>query len=188
MHTTSASLLDRLRQPSSHDAWARFVQLYTPLMFHWVRGLGLNDHDAADLVQDVFTTLLQKLPHFNYDRDKNFRHWLHKVTLNKWHENHRRYANHVIDANPEKLANLAGPDELAALDEAEYRKHLVRRALELMQAEFHPTTWKACWEHTVCGRSAAEVSAELGISEGAAYVATHRVLRRLRQELAGLLD
>jgi RNA polymerase sigma-70 factor (ECF subfamily) len=40
----------------------------------------------------------------------------------------------------------------------------------------------------VDSRSAAEVAAELGISEGAAYVAKCRVLRRLRQDLDGLLD
>jgi RNA polymerase sigma-70 factor (ECF subfamily) len=62
------------------------------------------------------------------------------------------------------------------------------RALEIMQAQFQPATWKACWEHPAVGRAAAEVAAELGTSEGAVYVATHRVLRRLREELEGLLD
>jgi uncharacterized protein (TIGR02300 family) len=32
-----------------------------------------------------------------------------------------------------------------------------------------------------------EVAAELGVSEGAVYVATCRVLRRLREELAGVV-
>jgi RNA polymerase sigma-70 factor (ECF subfamily) len=57
-----------------------------------------------------------------------------------------------------------------------------------MRAEFESSTWTACWEHVVSGRSAADVAAELGISEGAVYVAKCRVLRRLRQELKGLLD
>jgi RNA polymerase sigma-70 factor (ECF subfamily) len=57
-----------------------------------------------------------------------------------------------------------------------------------MQAEFSPKTWKACWEHVVAGRPAAEVAAELGISVGSVYVAKSRVLSRLRQELEGLLD
>ncbi len=57
-----------------------------------------------------------------------------------------------------------------------------------MQADFEPTTWKACWEHIVSGRSAAEVGRELGLTEGAVYVAKYRVLRRLRENLQGLLD
>jgi hypothetical protein len=54
---TSVSLLQRLRQPHDKEAWERFVQLYTPLFFYWARRAGLREHDAADLVQDVFTTL-----------------------------------------------------------------------------------------------------------------------------------
>jgi RNA polymerase sigma-70 factor (ECF subfamily) len=57
-----------------------------------------------------------------------------------------------------------------------------------MQAEFAETTWRACWESAVGGRPAAEVAAALGISVGAVYVAKSRVLGRVRQELAGLLD
>jgi hypothetical protein len=37
MNTTPVSLLERLRQPTPRDAWARFVQLYSPLLFHWAR-------------------------------------------------------------------------------------------------------------------------------------------------------
>ena len=38
------------------------------------------------------------------------------------------------------------------------------------------------------GRPAAEVAARLGLSENAVWIARSRVLRRLRQELAGLLE
>jgi RNA polymerase sigma-70 factor (ECF subfamily) len=86
------------------------------------------------------------------------------------------------------LAEVPVPDPAAAFEEAEYRDFLVARALRLMQADFQPTTWKACWEHGVCGRPAHEVAAELGISESSVYVAKCRVLRRLRVELDGLLD
>jgi len=40
----------------------------------------------------------------------------------------------------------------------------------------------------VCGRSGAEVAAELGISVNAVYLAKKRVLSRLRHDLAGLLE
>src|ERR1700733_8814719 len=72
MLTTSPSLLDRLRQSPERQAWARFVDVYTPLLFAWAARLGLTGHDAADLVQDVFTILVEKLPEFRYDSDKSF--------------------------------------------------------------------------------------------------------------------
>jgi hypothetical protein len=53
---------------------------------------------------------------------------------------------------------------------------------------FQPATWKACWEFVVAGKPAAEVAAQLGISIDSVYATKSRVLRRLRQELHGLLD
>jgi RNA polymerase sigma-70 factor (ECF subfamily) len=186
MHSTSASLLQRLRQSAAEDAWVRFVNLYTPLLFFWARRLKLDHADAADLVQEVFANLVQRLPQFEYDRDKGFRNWLRTVLLNKWRDRCRR---RVPATGAEAvLAELTVPDDAEAFGEAEYRRHLVRRALELMQAEFAPRMWQACWEHLVEDRPAAEVAAELGIVVGTVYVAKARVLSRLREELDGLLD
>jgi DNA-directed RNA polymerase specialized sigma24 family protein len=58
MDSTSVSLLQRLKQPDAQEAWARFVHLYTPLFFYWACRLGLQESDAADLVQEVFMTLV----------------------------------------------------------------------------------------------------------------------------------
>ena len=34
MHSTTPSLLIRLRQPNADEAWRRFVDLYTPFLIH----------------------------------------------------------------------------------------------------------------------------------------------------------
>ena len=186
MHTTPVSLLERLRQPDQQAAWTRFVELYTPLLYHWSKRLGLQESDAADLVQEVFVVLLQKLPEFTYDRRKSFRGWLRTVLLHKSEDRRRRQppppAPHVAATD---LLEERGPD---VLEEVEYRQYLVGRALQVMQRDFQPVTWKACWEHVVADRPAAEVAAELDISVGSVYAAKSRVLRRLRQELEGLLE
>lgn len=41
MQETSVSLLERVRQGSDQEAWARFVRLYTPLIYYWGRRCGL---------------------------------------------------------------------------------------------------------------------------------------------------
>jgi len=190
MLSTSVTLLQRVRQRDDQAAWERFVSLYTPLLFRWALRAGLNESDAADLVQDVLLLLMNELPTFEYDPQRGtFRGWLKTLTINKCREIQRRRRsdiatggeNNAIDGVP---ANSA----LEAFWETEYRQHLVRKALEIMRTDFEPTTWQACIEHTVNEKTAAEVGRELGLSEGAVYVAKARVLRRLRQELAGLLD
>ena len=62
MYTTSESLLLKLKSSKDQQAWCRFVELYTPLLYHWARRLGLQSPDAADLAQDVLMLVFQKLP------------------------------------------------------------------------------------------------------------------------------
>jgi RNA polymerase sigma-70 factor (ECF subfamily) len=189
MHSTPASLLERLRhQEQDQQAWDRFVELYTPLLFAWTRRLGLQASDAADLVQEVFTVLVQKLPEFAYHPQQSFRAWLRTVLLNRWRDACRRRAVLPVQQHDTPLPDAVGPDPAGEFAEAEYRRHLVARAVELMQAEFQPVTWKACWEFVVNGRPAAEVAQELGVTVNAVYLAKGRVLRRLRTELEGLFD
>jgi RNA polymerase sigma-70 factor (ECF subfamily) len=188
MNATPASLLERLRRPGEPEAWGRFVQLYTPLLYHWARRLGLPREDAADLVQEVLTLLAQKLPHFAYDKHRRFRAWLWTVTLNQWRTNRRRHTSTPVQGREDAFSELAVPDDAEAVSEAEYRQYLVGRALKLMQAEFQPSTWQAFWQCVVCDRPGAEVARELGLTENAVYLAKGRVLRRLREELDGLLE
>ena len=156
------------------EAWERFVELYTPLLYYWARRMALQQHDAADLVQEVFARY--KLPKFRYDKGKSFRSWLRTVTMNKWREKCRR-AEPTGDGS---LGDLADSDSADEVWDAEYQHVVMRRALEIMQADFQPATWKACWALVVEARSAAEASGELGLSENAVYLAKNRVLRRLR--------
>jgi RNA polymerase sigma-70 factor (ECF subfamily) len=188
MHSTPVSLLERLRDPGETAAWDRFVALYTPLLYHWARRLDLQESDAGDLVQEVYLTLVQELPQFNYQPGKRFRGWLWTVLVNRWRQRRRQREARPVEAGDDALDNYPAPDSAAPLEEEEYRQYLVGRALQLMQADFQPATWKACWEYVVAGRPVEEVAAELGITTNAVHLARARVLRRLRQELEGLLE
>lgn len=178
---TPVSLLERIRQPASAD-WPRFVDLYTPILFDWAHRLGARSSDAADLVQDVFAVLVVELPRFQYDPARSFRGWLMTILRNTWRKRLRRPAGLPLDhvAEPAARADDVG--------EAEYRQHLAGRALELMRADFDPTTWKAFYEVVVNGRGGDEVAREFGMKRNAMYQARSRVLRRLREELDGLWE
>src|SRR5262245_59984064 len=188
MFTTSVTLLERLQHGREQAAWARFVDLYTPLFYSWARRLGLGPEDAADAAQEFFLLLLKKLPAFTYDPGGSFRAWLRTVFRNwsrDWLDRQRRHAR---PANGIDLDQVADPGVADLLEEGEYRAYLVNRALELIRAEFQPVTWRAFHEHMVLGRPPAQVARDLGVTANAVYLAKCRVLRRLREELGGIFE
>jgi RNA polymerase sigma-70 factor (ECF subfamily) len=185
MQSTPVTLLERLRHADDSAAWAQFVRLYTPLMYAWARGAGLSEADAADLLQDVFTTLLQELPRFEYQPGKSFRAWVRTILLNRWRTLRRRRQPQSV--RPEALEQVADDDPALPAEEEELRQ-LVARALALLEPEFQPATWQAFRQYAVLGRAPAAVGAELGLSVNAVYLAKSHVMRRLREQLAGLID
>ncbi len=188
LDSTSVSLLRRLHSDDREIAWERFVELYAPLIYHWTLKTGLSGHDAADCVQDVLATLVEKLRTFKYDPSKSFRAWLRTVTRNKCRDAMRKRATIAQGAVPLNPEDAASPNDTELFTDRDYQLYVVQRAMEVMQAEFETSTWQACWSQVIEGKSAAEVAQQLNLSENAVYLAKSRVLRRLRDELEDLLD
>ena len=103
IHTTPLTLLERIRQAGDESAWARLVELYTPLLFTWAQRCGEDEHAAADLVQEVFVVLVQTLPTFQHDGRNRFRNWLRTLLLNKLRDRKRRQvrADNALARAPE---------------------------------------------------------------------------------------
>ena len=187
MTDTPATLLERLRRPGDSQAWAQFVQLYTPLLYRWARQIGLDATEAADRVQDVFVTLLKTLPEFRYDGRRSFRAWLCTLARNRFRDARRKHAPVPAGSFIDALVQ-PGSDPADEVDAVEYRQYLADRALQLAKREFAAETWQAFWGVVVDGRPAQDVATELGITPNAVYLARARVLRRLREALTGFLD
>jgi len=190
---TSRSLLARV-QADEAQAWERLVNLYAPLVLHWCRARGLQDQDAADVVQEVFRSVVAHVGGFRKERAADtFRGWLRRITQNKLHDHFRRRGREARgvggSSGQERLAQLPGPepagDDLAPDDEGE--RILFARALDLIRGEFAEQTWAAFWRTAVEGRAARDVAADLAMTPGAVRVAKCRVLHRLREELGDLM-
>ncbi len=187
MPTTSLTLLDRLRQPSQPDAWDRFVRLYTPLLLRWATLQGFQDADAEDLAQAVLVKLIRVLPTYEKRDGQTFRGWLFTICRNECRDFRTVRATRPLPT-AEGLSTVAERRSITDVTEAEYRRRLVQRALELVRADFTPAVWEAFTRFVINRSPAAEVARELGTSANAVYLARHRVLTRVRQELAGLID
>lgn len=186
MHTTPPSLLERLASPDEGPAWEMFVELYTPLLFEWSRRWGLQEADAADLVQETLLLLYRRLPEFRYQPGGSFRGWLRTVLLNKWREKHRRPALPVADDH--QLDELHQPDSNPEREELEYRQQLLRVMLRKIRPEFSQKAWEAFVEYVLEGKSPVEVADRRRMSPATVYATKSKVLLRLRQELNGLMD
>ncbi|WP_161604606.1 RNA polymerase sigma factor [Roseiconus nitratireducens] len=199
--TTSLSLLRQMElgEPAS---WNRFSQLYGPLVYSWCRQFGLSRDDAADVSQDVFQIVSQKLEQFAKKRpEDSFRKWLKTVCLNRCRDHIRRdqkrpiawggtTALHRIHSVPDDHGEEIDlpADTSEQEQEALEKNYLLRRAAELVREQFEATTWQAFWQTAVQGRNASDVAADLGISANAVRVAKSRVRSRLREELTELID
>jgi RNA polymerase sigma-70 factor (ECF subfamily) len=188
MSQTTASLLERLSSHDRAEAWGRLVDLYTPFIYFWACRTGLKAADAAEVVQDVFETLAGELPNRSHRNGPGFRDWLRTLLVQRLHANRLAHAAAMQHTETVAVAEAVAPDGPEALWDAEYRRHLVGRTLEIMHAEFPRTVWQACWRLVVEGKSAPQIASELGLEVEAVYAAKAQVLRRVRQELDGLLE
>jgi RNA polymerase sigma-70 factor (ECF subfamily) len=187
---TSLSFLERLRLAPDNGAWQRLVDLYTPLIHSWLRRHPVQSADVDDLTQEVLRCVVRALPEFEHDlRRGAFRRWLRTITVNQLRSFWRR-------RRPELHGDVAAwlddlEDSSSSLSRAwdeEHDRHVLRRLLQLIEAEFEPSTWSAFRMVVLEGRPPAEAASALGISANAARIAKSRVLARLRQESSGLID
>lgn len=190
---TRVSLLNRLKDGGDTQAWTAFVRLYGPVIYGFARKRGLQDADAADLMQEVMKSVARNVEKLNYDPARGtFRGWLYTVTRNKIYNflsAQKNRAKAVGDsANHERLEALPdrADNEAEADWDREYQRRMSARAMERVKGEFQANTWKAFWGTAVEGRAAAEVGVELVMTPGAVYVAKSRVLARLRDEVQRL--
>lgn len=194
MTSTSASLLDRLRRDPQSAAWQRLVEIYEPLVRGWLRQYRLVESDADDVVQEVMTVVVRRLKDFEHNgRVGAFRTWLRTITANclrdHWRSGRRRPTATGDSDFQQLLAQLEDPTSgLSKTWDQDHDRHVTRKLLEMLRSDFEPATWQAFQRTALDGVSAKEAALELGITSNAVFIAKSRVLARLRQEAAGLIE
>jgi RNA polymerase sigma factor (sigma-70 family) len=189
---TRASLLVRLRDGGDPEAWQEFVHLYAPVIYGFARKRGLQDADAADLMQEVLRSVSSAAHRLDYDPARgSFRGWLFTVTRNKvfnFLESRRRRVLGTGDSRMQQRLEQHADDngDLSADWEADYQRTVAAQAMERVKGEFQAATWDAFLQTAVQGRAPSQVAARVGLSVGAVYVAKSRVIARLRQEIERL--
>jgi RNA polymerase sigma-70 factor (ECF subfamily) len=189
--SSASSLLFLVRQRDP-EAWRRLVAIYGPAVFEWGRRAGLQPADAADVLQQVFASISVGIDRVQWDRPGDtFRGWLWTIfhsRLMDFYRQRRRQPQAVGDSEVKRLKDQADdePAATASIADDDEAAGLVRRALRTIRPDFNEKTWQAFWRSSVEGDATSDIARDLGLSPAAVCMCRSRVLRRLRETLAGL--
>lgn len=192
--STSLSLLERAKK-NDEDAWRRIRELYVPLVYKWCRKSGVPENAAPDVGQEVFIAVAAGLRKFQLtDEGHTFRGWLRRITRNKSVDYFRRKGN-VLDAQGGSTAQMRMNE--AAFEptvpggediERQEKELLWNQAFQIIATEFPDWYAEAFLRVVIKEEKAADIARELGKRSSAIFNIKSRILRRLREEFAELLE
>lgn len=187
--STDNGLIEGIR---AHDeqAWARFVDEYSPLVYVWCRHCDLQPADALDVSQQVFQAVSRSISTFTRrSGDGSFRGWLFIITRNlirnyltRTLRGPRPQGGTSIQIRLLQEPDLVDEESLSGTSSA-VRDSSMQSALDAARASFDERTWKCFWLVAMEGNSAIEVAEQLGMRPAAVRQAKYRVAQRLRRDL-----
>jgi RNA polymerase sigma-70 factor (ECF subfamily) len=190
---TSRSLLEHLADAPTDDDWRRLDDLYRPLLRAWVARARVAASDVDDLVQDVLFVVVREIADFEWRGRGAFRAWLRTILAHRVRDYFRgqKYRPTATGDSDflRRLDELESPDSaLSRLWDREHDEHVAASLMNRVQGDFEPATWQAFRRHVLEGEPAAPVAEALGLSLNSVLLAKSQVLKRLRQEAAGLVE
>jgi RNA polymerase sigma-70 factor (ECF subfamily) len=194
MIDTRETLLGRLRVENAQEAWKEFYHLYWRAILGYARKLGLDGHQAEEVLQETMVALMRILPEFAYDPSRGkFRNFLltivHRKSLAALRRAQRISATHVPWEESE-AGGLGHPCEVDSGEaEVRWREVLMAEAIRELRADqtIERKTLAVFEAYVIQKKDAAEVAACHGLKENAVYQIKNRLVRRLQRRVRQLL-
>lgn len=188
---TSRTLLNGIRQSPEDERWSVLVELYTPFIRSILAGCGVRGNDVDDVVQNVLTVVVRRLKEFDRQRTGSFRAWLRAITVNAMREHWRSKPTNLPtdDESGAVFAELQDPNsEMTQYFNQEHNRHVLSYLMDRVKADFRDATWQAFQLLAIEHMSVDEVAEQLNITPNAAFIARSRVMKRLKEVGAELLE
>lgn len=181
---TTTDLLNGLHDQQNRAAWTEFDRRYRPILIAFMRRMGLNETDAADVAQETLTSFVQDYRQHKYDRQQGrLRSWLIGIARCRLADMRRAAGRRRELQGESAIASLPDDTDVESVWEAEQRRFIFEQAVgELRETtRFSERTIEA-FERAVLRREPIDaVSAELGLTPQEIYNAKNRVVERLRE-------
>lgn len=194
---TNQSLLQKAKLDGGSDAWFHLNRIYEPLIAGWTIRAGIGESEVGDITQDVLQALAQGLAEFEHNgRVGAFRKWLKLITINRcrryWDRKKREVSTSrpLDDDSASKLLNdLEDPNsDISQLWDKEHDNYVLDQMIDLVRLEFDKRDFEVFTRNAIDGEPAKEISNEMGLSVGNIYKIKFRVLSRLKEVAAGLVE
>ncbi len=190
---TNPSLIARVRDRTDEACWSQFYHFYQPLLARYLRNQGLKEHNANDVIQEVFIRLLRSLPTLELGLKRGrFRSFLWTLTYSALLDEARRVkARRRVEEEWVNRFHRASETESCKVERELNeinRWQILERALPRVRSVTSSTAW-ACFEQRLLrNRPGSAIAAELGISTQVVFVYASRVLKAVRTECAALAE
>jgi RNA polymerase sigma factor (sigma-70 family) len=189
---TRETLIKRVRRQRDQQAWEEFVYYYRGYVYGIARRMGLEHHDAEEIVQTVMVKLWKTLPDFEYDERKGrFRGWLCTVTGNEVKMLLRSRATKLEKLTPDKQHEVreylhrVQPEPSQALADQEWVRYITTLAWQRIGDAFTDKE-RTAFERMSKGDDVEAVARALELTTSSVYVYKKRVYDRLRAEIVRL--
>ena len=184
LERADAELVKECRR-GSQQAWDELVSRYQRLIYAIPRRAGLTDEQAADVFQEVFLTLFEKID--NIEQPARIRSWI--VTTAKFktwavvRSSKGLYSPESEEEMDHEMANLADRSPLAddMLVELE-QQHLIRTAMKQLEERCQKILSMLYLRNSAA--SYAEVAEAIGVGETSISPLRSRCLKKLEKLLS----
>lgn len=181
---TTTELLEGLHQQGNRGAWDEFDRRYRPILVGFLRRMGLNENDAADVAQETLACFVQDYRAGKYNRQQGrLRSWLIGIARCRLADLRRAKGRRRELRGESAIGDVPDDADTESVWETEQRQFIFEQAVrELRQTSRFNERTIAAFERVVLRREAVDaVSAELGLSPQEIYNAKNRVVERLRE-------
>jgi RNA polymerase sigma-70 factor (ECF subfamily) len=184
---TRPSLILRLGDQADDVAWAEFMEIYEPILFHLASRWGLQDADAREVVQETLLAVANAIPQFRSAGRGAFRAWLSAITRNKLADHLAKQSKQEQGSGDSKillwLDQQACESSSASIWDWQAKRQIFAWAADRTRHQVSESTWAAFYRTSIRGEPVDLVAKDLGVREGMIYVARSRVMSRLRRHV-----
>ena len=194
---TRATLIQRLKNWQDQSSWQDFFDTYWKLIYGVALKGGLTAAEAQDVVQETMISVAKHMPAFKYDPAiGSFKTWL--LNMTRW-----RITDQLRKRGPFVAGHSSSEDtatgtrtvdrvvdpasqQLDALWDAEWEKNLMDAAMAKVKRRLDPQKYQIFDLYVNKGWTPEKVAATFGISVDQVYLAKHRTMELIKEEVKKL--